>query len=152
MIALARDLQNQAGEDGKSKMTPELKEYFAENGINAYKVELSSHEEKILASGGNMSNYDMNFWEEHFTYAGDTGRKNFQEDYNDAVNKRDSFDKEAWDYTIKSLTNYQEQLGTETQTDMVYLQDLMGQYNSFLQGANKAATDSNQTLQSILTR
>ncbi len=57
-----------------------------------------------------------------------------------------------WDYNIKSLTNYQEQLGTSTQTDMVYLQDFMGQFNSFLQGANKAISDSNQTLQSIATR
>ncbi len=64
----------------------------------------------------------------------------------------DKHNKEEWDYNIKSLTNYQEQLGTSTQTDMVYLQDFMGQYNSFLQGANKAVSDSNQTLQAIVTR
>ncbi len=59
---------------------------------------------------------------------------------------------EEWEYNIQSLTNYQETLSTSTQTDMVLLQDFMGQYNSYIQGANKAATDGVQTLQSILTR
>ena len=59
---------------------------------------------------------------------------------------------ETWDVAITSLTNYQETLSTSTQTDMVLLQDFMGQYNSYIQGANKAATDGVQTLQSILTR
>ncbi len=57
---------------------------------------------------------------------------------------------DEWDYNIKSLTNYQETLGSYTQTDMVYLQDFMSQYNSFLQGANSAIQDSNDTLMSIL--
>lgn len=61
-------------------------------------------------------------------------------------------DKDEWEYNIKSLMNFQETLGTATQTDMIYLQDYMGQYNSFLQGANKAITETNQTMQSILTR
>jgi hypothetical protein len=60
--------------------------------------------------------------------------------------------KDEWDYNLKSLTNFQEQIGTKTQTLMVYLQDFIGQYNSYLQGANKAITDSNQTLQSIIAR
>ena len=64
----------------------------------------------------------------------------------------DLHNKDEWDYNIKSLTNHQEQLGTSTQTDMVYINDFMGQYNSFLQGANKAITDASQTLSSILTR
>ncbi len=64
----------------------------------------------------------------------------------------DRHDSEEWDVLIVSLTNYQETLSTSTQTDMVLLQDFMGQYNSYIQGANKAATDGVQTLQSILTR
>ena len=54
-----------------------------------------------------------------------------------------------WDYNIKSLTNYQEQIGNKTQTLMVYLQDFIGQYNSYLQGANTQIANANQTLTSI---
>ncbi|GAB1409646.1 hypothetical protein MASR1M90_08000 [Desulfovibrionales bacterium] len=57
--------------------------------------------------------------------------------------------KDEWEYTLKSLTNYQEQVGTKTQTLMVYLQDFIGQYNSFLQGANTAISNANQVLTSI---
>ena len=56
---------------------------------------------------------------------------------------------EEWDYNLKSLTNYQEQIGTKTQTLMVYLQDFIGQYNSYLQGANTQISNANQTLTSI---
>ena len=56
---------------------------------------------------------------------------------------------EEWDYTLKSLTNYQEQIGTKTQTLMVYLQDFIGQYNSYLQGANTQVANANQTLTNI---
>jgi len=56
---------------------------------------------------------------------------------------------EEWDYTLKSLTNYQEQIGNKTQTLMVYLQDFIGQYNSYLQGANTQIANANQTLTNI---
>jgi hypothetical protein len=56
---------------------------------------------------------------------------------------------DEWDYNIKSLTNYQEQIGTKTQTLMVYLQDFVGQYNSYLQGANTQIANANQTLTNI---
>lgn len=57
--------------------------------------------------------------------------------------------KDEWEYNLKSLTNYQEQIGSKTQTLMVYLQDFIGQYNSFLQGANTAIANANQVLTSI---
>jgi hypothetical protein len=57
--------------------------------------------------------------------------------------------KEEWDYNIQSLQNYQETIGTETQQKMVFVQDFMGQYNSYLTGSNSAIQQSNQTLQSI---
>ena len=59
---------------------------------------------------------------------------------------------EEWDVAIQSLENYQEELSTTTQTDMIVLQDYLGQYNSYLQGANKAVTDGISTLQNIITR
>ena len=60
-----------------------------------------------------------------------------------------SMGKDDWDYALKSLTNYQEQIGNKTQTLMVYLQDFIGQYNSYLQGANTQISNANQTLTNI---
>jgi hypothetical protein len=57
--------------------------------------------------------------------------------------------KDEWDYNLKSLTNYQEQIGSKTQTLMVYLQDFIGQHNAFLQGANTAAANANQMLTNL---
>lgn len=61
-----------------------------------------------------------------------------------------NFDKDQWEFNLKSLTNYQETLGSYTQTDMVYLQDYMSQYNSFMQGANSSIQNTNDTLTAIL--
>ena len=57
--------------------------------------------------------------------------------------------KEEWDYCLKSLTNYQEQIGNNTQTLMIYLQDFIGQYNSYQEGAMSAISEGTQTLRSI---
>lgn len=54
-----------------------------------------------------------------------------------------------WDAIITSLKSHQEQIGTDTQQKMVFLQDFMGQYNSYLTGANSAIQQANQTLQAI---
>lgn len=57
--------------------------------------------------------------------------------------------KEEWDYCLKSLTNYQEQIGNKTQTLMIYLQDFIGQYNSYQEGAMSAISSGTQTLRSV---
>ena len=57
--------------------------------------------------------------------------------------------KDEWDYNLKSLTNYQEQIGNKTQTLMVYLQDFIGQYNSYLQGANTQIANAMQALTNV---
>ena len=56
---------------------------------------------------------------------------------------------DEWDFNLKSLTNYQETVGNKTQTLMVYLQDFIGQYNSYLQGANTQISNANQTLTNL---
>ncbi len=58
---------------------------------------------------------------------------------------------DEWAYNIQSLTDYQQSISNDTQTMMVYLQDFIGQYNSYLQGANSAVQQGNQTLQAIAT-
>lgn len=54
-----------------------------------------------------------------------------------------------WNLVITSLEGRLEELGTNTQQEMVYIQDYMGQYNSYLQGANTQISNSNQTLTSL---
>ena len=57
--------------------------------------------------------------------------------------------KDEWDVAIQSLQAHQETLGTDVQTEMVYVQDFMGQYNSFTQGANSAIQSAMQTLTNV---
>ena len=56
---------------------------------------------------------------------------------------------EEWDVAITALEGRLEELGTNTQQEMGYIQDYMGQYNSYLQGANTQISNSNQTLTSL---
>ena len=67
----------------------------------------------------------------------------------DTDGKDNKHSADQWDCNLKSLTNYQEQIGNKTQTLMVYLQDFIGQYNSYLQGANTQISNANQTLTSL---
>jgi len=57
-----------------------------------------------------------------------------------------TFNKEQWETVTASLKAYLDTLGTNTQQKMVFVQDFMGQFNSYLQGANTAIQQSNQTL------
>ncbi len=50
---------------------------------------------------------------------------------------------------VSSLQGLQEQFGTKNQTLMVQIQDLLGQYNANVQGANAAVQQSNNVLQSL---
>lgn len=58
-------------------------------------------------------------------------------------------DKDEWDVAIQSLQSYQETVGTDIQTLMVYVQDFMGQYSSYTQGANSAIQSGMQTLTAV---
>ena len=65
---------------------------------------------------------------------------------NDLANNYDE-----WTYNIESLTNYQESISNKTQTLMVYLQDFISQYNSYLQGASSAVNNASQVLTAVAT-
>ncbi len=54
--------------------------------------------------------------------------------------------KDEWDVAIQSLQAHMDKLGSNTQQLMVFVQDFMGQYNSYLQGSNSAIQQGNQTL------
>ena len=68
----------------------------------------------------------------------------------DTKGNDNNHDKDQWEYNIKSLTNYQDTLGNDTQTKMVYLQDYISQYNSYLQGASQQVNNCAQTMSTIL--
>ncbi|MDR2637110.1 MAG: hypothetical protein LBB55_02110 [Zoogloeaceae bacterium] len=57
--------------------------------------------------------------------------------------------KDEWEVAITSLQARMDALGTDTQQKMVFVQDYMGQYNSYLQGANSVIQQSNQTLSEL---
>ena len=70
--------------------------------------------------------------------------------------KTDGAKKQFQQETVPSAEEYAaalesrlEELGTNTQQEMVYIQDYMGQYNSYLQGANTQIANSNQTLTNL---
>ena len=62
-------------------------------------------------------------------------------------------DKEAndknWDKLIAQIQTKMDTVGADIQTKMVQLQDYMGQYNSYMQGANSAISQGNQVLTSL---
>ena len=53
---------------------------------------------------------------------------------------------EEWEAAIVLPENRLMEPGTETQRQMVYVQEFMGQYNSYLQGANTQIANSSRTL------
>ena len=57
--------------------------------------------------------------------------------------------KAEWDKVIAQLQTKMDTCGANIQTQMVQLQDFMGQYNSYMQGANSAIATSNQVLTSL---
>lgn len=57
--------------------------------------------------------------------------------------------KTQWDKVISQLQTKMDTFGADIQTKMVQLQDMMGQYNSYMQGANSAISTSNQVLTSL---
>ncbi len=54
--------------------------------------------------------------------------------------------KDEWDVSIQSLQAQLDRVGSNTQQLMVFVQDFMGQYNSYLQGSNSVIQQANQTL------
>lgn len=58
--------------------------------------------------------------------------------------------KDNWDANIKSLESFIDAQGTDTQLQMVQIQDDMGKYQNWTQGASRTIQDDKQTLQAII--
>ncbi len=69
----------------------------------------------------------------------------------DTTGNNFSHNAKEWEVAIKSLTNHQESISNATQTNMVFLQDFISQYNSYLQGASSAIREATQVLTSVAT-
>ena len=65
--------------------------------------------------------------------------------YIDKAPSKEDLDKK-WDLCIAQMQTKLDTVGANIQTQMVQLQDFMGQYNSYMQGANTAISQSNQIL------
>ena len=68
--------------------------------------------------------------------------------YAKTADSKENLDKK-WDSAIAQMQTKLDTMGSDIQTKMVQLQDMMGQYNSYMQGANSAIATSNQTLSSL---
>jgi hypothetical protein len=64
------------------------------------------------------------------------------------ADSKEDLDKK-WDLAISQMQTKLDTVGANIQTQMVQLQDFMGQYNSYMQGANTAISTSNQVLTSL---
>ncbi|MBO8416314.1 MAG: hypothetical protein IAB19_08050 [Proteobacteria bacterium] len=53
------------------------------------------------------------------------------------------------DEMIASLEDLQEEKGSDIQQQMIFVQDYMGQYNSYTQGASSAISDASETLKTV---
>jgi hypothetical protein len=109
--------------------------------------EARQHLQDARALHGKVSGSDAN---------GETAEMTaFRKEHNiafDTTGNNNSHNKTEWDLNIKNLETFIESRGMDTQTKMVQLEDLMGKYNSWSQGASKTISDGNQLLQSLMTR
>ncbi len=53
------------------------------------------------------------------------------------------------DKMVNDLQTLQDTVGSDIQQQMIYVQDYIGQYNAYMQGANTAINNANQTLTSL---
>lgn len=66
-----------------------------------------------------------------------------------AVSDSAAFTSDEWTTHIQTLSSYETSIGNKTQTMMVYLQDAISQYNSYLQGASATISKTGEVLRDI---
>ncbi|MDR0996648.1 MAG: hypothetical protein LBL69_03175, partial [Zoogloeaceae bacterium] len=134
----ARQAQSDAKDKGDTAMSQEMWEYMEDNGLASNKQAKGKdspfefkgsaadlEREKAQGYKGGVNCENREGW-----VLKDGLVKTKDGDYTDLRHSKDQ-----WDVAIKSLQTQLDSLGTDTQTKMVYVQDFMGQYNSYLQGA-----------------
>lgn len=134
---------NSSGECESTMMSTEMENYFKSKGL-AYD------------DAGKSRRQNADEWNEAILSL--EGRKTYIEVY-DMCQKygidlpmEGDLTSERIDTIIASLEAAQEEVGSDIQQQMVFIQDYMGQYNSYTQGASSAISDANDTLKAIVTR
>ena len=61
----------------------------------------------------------------------------------------DKADYESWKAVVIALESFQESISSGTQQQMVFIQDYIGQYNSYTQGTSSAISDMNEALKGL---
>lgn len=138
-ISEARDCQVQAKETNRqsSPMSAEMKQFFDDNQLS-----LSSSQDRAMLEQ-EIARVESQTADQLRAIAYDTKAATMarQEDI--------MYSESEWKHNIESLEKYMETLGTDTQQKMVYIQDFMGQYNSYLTGADSAIKKSAETLANL---
>ena len=154
MLQEARQAQANAksqGDKAKTEMSSQLKVYVDANGLAYDKGTITKNTETLAANEKKIKEMEAQLAKAPTTldrYAIQQNIINLKAEnvkLQTAIDKP-SFTNAEWDVAINSLKAQLDQLGTDTQQKMVFVQDFMGQYNSYLQGANSAIQQSNQTL------
>lgn len=157
-LAEAKTLQAQAKEGGDNK-----------NSAQASQNKASSGEVESTDMTNAMESYYKKFGID-YDNSGKSSRQNFNE-WNRAISNLDNrinfleaavvlqkngieipegkITSEDIDSLIASLESVQEQVGSNIQQEMIFVQDFMGQYNSFSQGASSAIAKYSDVLSAL---
>ena len=161
MLQQARQLQTDADNKNKTEMPPELKAYMDANGLAYDQSSVKDINDKIAKNQEKINQNNAALEEIKGMPIGglvniSASPSSMLQNQNAALAMQNiklkadaekiSFTKDEWNVAIQSLQAHLDTLGTNTQQLMVFVQDFMGQYNSYLQGANSAIQQSNQTL------
>jgi hypothetical protein len=133
-----------SGDRYASMMSQEMQDYMDAQGLDYDKTG------SVMVNGQIRPDrrHNQNEWEVAIaslqTRRDSLGPATFTNKKGEAVDA--AMTRKEWEVAITSLQARMDSLGTDTQQKMVFVQDFMGQYNSYLQGANSVIQQSNQTL------
>lgn len=132
--------ENASGESESTMMTTEMEQYFKNNGLsyddsgNSRRQNADEWNEAILSLQGRVSYLQA---------------QSLCQQYNIDLPTSGKLTNERLDEVIASLQAVQEEVGSNIQQEMVLIQDSMGQYNSYTQGASSAISQAYETLKAV---
>lgn len=117
-----------------------VREYCIKNGIEIGPKMTEKKLDEILANVNKVAKYDSTYMNALKVYDGlnKHGIKLEANPSSKFINDQ-----------MKSMQSLQDTCGSDIQQKMIYVQDYIGQYNSYMQGANAAINTSNQTLTAL---
>lgn len=129
----------ESGEYESTMMSTEMENYFKANSID-------------YASSGVSRRQNAGEWDRAITNLENRAKvlevADACQEYGVDFPTKD-LSKEDIDSMIASLEAVQDELGSDIQQEMVFIQDYMGQYNSYTQGASSAISQASETLKTV---